>query len=233
MTRALAVLGTASDVGKSVMVVALCRLLADAGLDVAPFKAQNMANQAGVTLDGLEMPRAQIVQARAARQEPRVEMGPVLLKPVTRTDAELVVRGRVAGVVGASEYFKDTSEQAAIAHAALRELAREHAVIVLEGAGSPVELNLAERDFVNLRAARVVDASLILVADIDRGGVFAQVKGTLDLLPLDDRRRVLGVIVNRFRGDPALFEDGVGMLEALTGVPVLAVVSFLEHGLDE
>jgi adenosylcobyric acid synthase len=233
VTRALAVLGTASDVGKSVVTVALCRLLADAGLDVAPFKAQNMANQAGVTADGLEMPRAQIVQARAARQEPRVDMGPVLLKPVAQTQAELVVLGRAVGLVGAADYFADTSALATTAYAALRRLAAEHAVIVLEGAGSPVELNLLARDFVNLRAAREVEAALILVADIGRGGVFAQVKGTLDLLPPEDRGRVLGVIVNRFRGDAALFEDGVATLEALTGVPVLGVVPHLAHGLDE
>ena len=233
MTRALAILGTASDVGKSVMVVALCRLLADAGLDVAPFKAQNMANQAGVTADGLEMPRAQILQARAARQEPRVEMGPVLLKPVSATNAELVVLGRAVGLVDAAGYFGDTRALGATAHTALRRLAETHAVILLEGAGSPVELNLLPQDFVNLRAARVVDAGILLVADIDRGGVFAQVKGTLDLLPSDDRARVLGVIVNRFRGDPRLFEDGVTRLEELTGVPVLAVVPHIDLGLDE
>ncbi len=233
MTRALAVLGTASDVGKSVVTVALCRLLADAGLDVAPFKAQNMANQAGVTADGLEMPRAQIVQARAARKAPHVDMGPILLKPVTQTGAQVVVLGKALGIVDAAKYWADTSELARIAHAALHRLADRHAVIVLEGAGSPVELNLLERDFVNLRAARAVDAQLIIVADIDRGGVFAQVKGTLDLLPAEDRRRVLGVVVNRFRGDPALFEDGVAQLEALTGVAVLGVVPYLAHGLDE
>jgi adenosylcobyric acid synthase len=233
VTRALAVLGTASDVGKSVITVALCRLLADAGLDVAPFKAQNMANQAGVTANGLEMPRAQIVQARAARKSPHVDMGPILLKPVDYTGAQLVILGKAVRVVQAADYFADTSELATIAHAALGRLAGRHAVIVLEGAGSPVELNLLGRDFVNLPAARRVDAALIIVADIDRGGVFAQVKGTLDLLPPEDRRRVLGVIVNRFRGDPALFESGVTGLETLTGVPVLAVVPHLAHGMDE
>ena len=233
MTRAIAVLGTASDVGKSVITVALCRLLADAGLDVAPFKAQNMANQAGVTADGLEMPRAQIVQARAARKSPHVDMGPILLKPVDHTGAQLVILGKAVRVVQAADYFADTSELATIAHAALGRLAARHAVIVLEGAGSPVELNLLGRDFVNLPAARRVDAALIIVADIDRGGVFAQVKGTLDLLPPEDRRRVLGVIVNRFRGDATLFETGVTRLEALAGVPVLAVVPHLAHGMDE
>lgn len=233
MRSALAVLGTASDVGKSVVTAGLCRLLADAGMDVAPFKAQNMANQAGVTRDGLEMPRAQILQSHAARQEPHVDMGPILLKPITHTGAQVIVLGKVMGHIEASEYFGDTSAFAAIAEAALRRLADRHDVIVLEGAGSPVEINLWPRDFVNLRAARAVNAALILVADIDRGGVFAQVKGTLDLLPADDRGRVLGIIVNRFRGDPALFEDGVSMLERLTGLPVLAVVPYLDHGLDE
>jgi adenosylcobyric acid synthase len=227
------VLGTASDVGKSVVTAGLCRLLADAGVDVAPFKAQNMANQAGVTRDGLEMPRAQILQALAARQEPHVDMGPILLKPVTQTGAQVIVLGKVRGHVEAREYFNDTSALAAIAEAALQRLADHHDVIVLEGAGSPVEINLWPRDFVNLRAARLVNAGIILVADIDRGGVFAQVKGTLDLLPDADRGRVLGLVVNRFRGDVALFEDGVAILETMTGLPVLAVVPHLDHGLDE
>ena len=233
MKSALAVLGTASDVGKSVVTTGLCRLLADAGVDVVPFKAQNMANQAGVTRDGLEMPRAQILQAHAARQEPHVDMGPILLKPVTHTGAQVIVLGKIMGHVEAAQYFSDTSTFAAIAEGALRRLADQHDVIVLEGAGSPVEINLWPRDFVNLRSARAVNASFILVADIDRGGVFAQVKGTLDLLPTEDRCRMLGIIVNRFRGDPALFEEGVSMLEALTGLPVLAVVPYVDHGLDE
>ena len=233
MKDALAVLGTASDVGKSVVTAGLCRLLADQGLDVVPFKAQNMANQAGVTLDGLEMPRAQILQAHASRHEPHVDMGPILLKPVSQTGAQLVVLGKVRGQIEASQYFDDTSALASVALEALGRLAARHDVIVLEGAGSPVEINLWPRDFVNLRAARAVDAWLVLVADIDRGGVFAQVKGTLDLLPPEDRLRVLGIVVNRFRGDPALFESGVTTLEELTGTPVLAVVPYLDHGLDE
>src|SRR6266851_8171363 len=139
---AFAVLGTASDVGKSLVAAGLCRLLADAGVDVVPFKAQNMANQAGVTRDGLEMPRAQILQALAARREPHVDMGPILLKPVTQTGAQVIVLGKVRGHVEATEYFADTSTLAAIAEGALRRLADQHDVIVLEGAGSPVEINL-------------------------------------------------------------------------------------------
>jgi adenosylcobyric acid synthase len=233
LAHAISILGTASDVGKSLVTTAIGRLLADAGLDVAPYKAQNMGNQAGVTAEGLEMPRAQILQAAACRKAPHVDMGPVLLKPLTLTGAQVVLLGKVLGVQEAREYFRDANPCREAALGALRRLAARHEVIVMEGAGSPVELNLMSRDFVNLVPARELDAALVLVADIDRGGVFAQVVGTLDLLPPADRARVLGIVVNRFRGDAALFEDGIGILEARTGLPVLALVPHLEHGLDE
>jgi adenosylcobyric acid synthase len=233
MVRAISVLGTASDVGKSLVTAGLCRLLADEGFDVAPYKAQNMANQAGVTLEGLEMPRAQILQAAACRLAPHVDMGPVLLKPLTHTGAQVVVLGKAVGVQEAREYFKGRSPYREVALEALRRLGARHAVIVMEGAGSPVELNLMDRDFVNLCPARAVDAALVLVADIDRGGVFAQVVGTLDLLPPEDRARVIGLVVNRFRGDASLFKDGIQILEEKTGLPVLALLPHMEHGLDE
>jgi adenosylcobyric acid synthase len=233
MAHALAVLGSASDVGKSLVTAGLCRLLADAGVKVAPYKAQNMANQAGVTADGLEMPRAQILQARACRVEPHVDMGPVLIKPVSATSAEIVVLGRAAGQREARDYFRDTSALAAVAFDALDRLAARFDLIVMEGAGSPVELNLMARDFVNLAPARRLDARLVLVLDIDKGGVFAQACGTLDLLPPADRARVVGVLVNRFRGDPDLFEDGIALLEQRCGTPVLGVIPHIEHGLDE
>ena len=233
MQRAIAVLGTASDVGKTLIATGLCRLFFEEGLDVAPFKAQNMANQAGVTADGLEMPRAQMLQAAACGLAPQVDMGPVLLKPMTRTGAQVVVLGKAVGVQEAKSYFTGPNPCREVALAALQRLAARHAVLVLEGAGSPVEMNLMDRDFVNLVPARAVGASLVLVADIDRGGVFAQVIGTLDLLPPADRLRVLGIVVNRFRGDPALFEDGIRILETRTGLPVLALVPHVEHGLDE
>jgi len=233
MAHAFSVLGSASDVGKSLVTAGLCRLLSDAGFDVAPFKAQNMANQAGVTPDGLEMPRAQILQAAACRKAPHVDMGPVLMKPVSPTGAQIIVMGKALGQMEAKDYFKDTSRLATVAEAALDRLMGAHEIVVLEGAGSPVELNLWDRDYVNLRPARHVQAHLILVVDIDKGGVFAQAKGTLDLLPEADRARVLGLVVNRFRGDLALFEDGIPMLEALCDVPVLAVIPYLDHNLDE
>ncbi len=230
---ALAVLGSASDVGKSLIAAGLCRLLTDAGIDTVPFKAQNMANQAGSTADGLEMPRAQILQALACGKTAHVDMGPVLMKPVSPTGAQIVVLGKAIGQREARDYFADTTNLAAIAEQALDRLRAAHRAVVIEGAGSPVELNLWSRDFVNLRPARHADAAIILVVDIDKGGVFAQAKGTLDLLPRADRDRVLGLVVNRFRGDMSLFEDGIPILERICGVPVLAVVPFLDHGLDE
>ncbi len=160
-------------------------------------------------------------------------MGPVLMKPVSPTGAQIVVLGRAIGVVEAKAYFADTSRLARVAEDALDRLLVAHEVVVLEGAGSPVELNLWDRDYVNLRPARRAEARLVLVVDVDKGGVFAQAKGTLDLLPQADRGRVIGLVVNRFRGDPALFEDAIPMLEELCRVPVLAVVPYFEHGLDE
>lgn len=231
--RALSVLGSGSDVGKSLVTAGLCRLLTDAGLDVVPFKAQNMANQAGVTPEGLEMPRAQILQAAACRKAPHVDMGPVLMKPVTAMGAQIVVLGKAVGEKSAREYFKDTAELSAIALGALDRLRAKHEVVVMEGAGSPVELNLWSRDYVNLRPAEHAQAALVLVVDIHKGGVFAQAKGTLELLPAEDRSRVLGVVVNRFMGDLSLFEEGIPLLEEVCGAPVLAVLPHLEHGLDE
>jgi adenosylcobyric acid synthase len=233
MARAISVLGTASDVGKSLVSVGLCRLLANAGFDVAPFKAQNMANQAGVTADGLEMPRAQILQALACRKQPHVDMGPVLLKPISHTGAQVVALGRALGVEEAASYFRESNPLRELVAGALSRLLDRHQVVVLEGAGSPVELNLMERDFVNLVPARQANAAVVLVADIDKGGVFAQVEGTLALLPDADRARVLGVVVNRFRGDVRLFDDGIRILEERNHVPVLALLPHVEHGLDE
>ena len=222
----IAVLGTASDVGKSIVATALCRIFSNAGVDVAPFKAQNMSNNSGVTLQGDEMGRAQIVQALAARVAPHADMNPVLLKPNTDTGAQVVLQGRVCSDRTAREYFGDTSRWAAAAFESLDRLSEKHEMIVIEGAGSCAEMNLYDRDFVNFRTARMAQASVILVADIDRGGVFAQVAGTLAVIPPEDRALVRGVVVNRFRGDKSLFEDGVMMLESMTGVPVLGVIPY-------
>ncbi len=222
----LAVFGTASDVGKSIVATALCRIFRNAGIDVAPFKAQNMSNNSGVTPDGCEIGRAQIVQAEAARVVPTADMNPVLLKPNTDIGSQVVVHGRVANNCSARDYFGDTRTWSAKAFESLHRLERRHEMLVIEGAGSCAEMNLYERDFVNFKTAKEADARVFLVADIDRGGVFAQVAGTLSIIPPEDKALVKGIIINRFRGDATLFDEGIRIIEDLAGVPVLGVVPF-------
>ena len=225
-SRALAIFGTASDVGKSIVATALCRIFSNAGIDVAPYKAQNMSNNSGVTPDGFEIGRAQIAQAEAARVVPTPDMNPVLLKPNSDTGAQVVLQGKVCTTETAKGYFRDTSLWAEAARESLERLMEHHELVVIEGAGSCAEMNLYDRDFVNFRTARLSRAPVILVADIDRGGVFGQVVGTLAVLPPEDRALVKGVIINRFRGDIDLFRDGVEMLESMTGIPVLGVIPY-------
>ncbi|NMW21656.1 MAG: cobyric acid synthase [Chlorobiaceae bacterium] len=224
--RSLAILGTGSDVGKSIVATALCRIFSNAGLDVAPYKAQNMSNNSGVTPEGDEIGRAQIAQAEAARVVPTADMNPVLLKPNSDTGAQVVLQGKVCTTETARGYFRDTTLWAAAARESFERLQLKHELVVIEGAGSCAEMNLYERDFVNFRTARAAGAAVILVADIDRGGVFAQVAGTLAIIPPEDRALVKGVVINRFRGDIELFHDGVTMLESMTGVPVLGVIPY-------
>lgn len=218
--------GTGSDVGKSLLAAGLCRIFKQDGYSPAPFKAQNMALNSYVTPDGLEIGRAQAVQAAAAGLECRAEMNPVLLKPSGERRAQVVVMGLPAGNRDAAEYFNDRSRMPLkeISIKAFRHLEENHNPIVMEGAGSVAEMNLQDRDFVNMPMADAVDADVILVADIDRGGVFAQVYGSIMLQPEHYRRRIKGVIINKFRGDIELFRDGRRMIEELCGVPVLGVV---------
>jgi adenosylcobyric acid synthase len=226
-SRNIALFGTASDVGKSILAAAFCRLIANHGLQVAPFKAQNMSNNAAVAFDGGEIGRAQYVQAIAARVAPSIHHNPVLLKPTSQRSSQVVVRGEVHSNTLARDYFERGKLLGGLAFESLRLLQSRHDVIVLEGAGSCAEVNLRSREFVNFPAAHEAQARVVLVADIERGGVFAQVVGSLDLLQPEDRARVCGVIVNKFRGDPTLFDDGVRFLEQRTGVPVLGVIPHL------
>jgi len=225
--RALAVLGTASDVGKSVMVAGLCRLLHRAGVRVAPFKSQNMSLNSFVTVEGGEMGRAQVLQAYACGLIPHVDMNPILLKPEADNRSQIIVHGKVLGSHDAGDYFTRTRELFRFVRTSYERLASLYEVIMIEGAGSAAEMNLRDRDLVNWPVVELADAGVVLVADIDRGGVFAQVIGTVDLLAADERERLMGVVVNKFRGDARLFADGVAFLEARTGVPVLGVVPFL------
>jgi adenosylcobyric acid synthase len=229
MSRAIAILGTGSDVGKSLVAAGMCRLLHRAGVRVAPFKAQNMSLNSFVTPEGGEMGRAQVLQAQACGLAPHVDMNPILLKPEADAKSQVIVQGKVWRSQNARDYFERKSPLFEFVKESYDRLAKQYEVIVIEGAGSAAEMNLRDRDIVNWPVVEMADASVILVADIDRGGVFAQVIGTMDLLAPEDRRRVIGIVINKFRGDLTLFEDGVKILVDRTGVPVLGVVPFLRN----
>jgi adenosylcobyric acid synthase len=212
--------GTASDVGKSVLTTALCRVLHEEGFRVAPFKAQNMSLNAAVTRDGGEIGRAQAAQAEAAGIAPRVTMNPILLKPETDSRSQVVVLGKATGDYATASYWRGANPRWPVVRAALDQLRSEFEIVVIEGAGSPAELNLQDVDIANMRVAREADASVLLVGDIERGGVFAQLLGTLELLAATDRDRVCALIVNKFRGDPSLFDGGLRILAERSGLPV-------------
>lgn len=226
----LMVQGTTSDAGKSTLVAALCRLLKRQNIKVAPFKPQNMALNSAVTADGGEIGRAQALQALAAGVAPHTDMNPVLLKPSSDTGAQVIIHGKVRADMNARDYhqYKTIAMQAVLASYA--RLGQRYDAIIVEGAGSPAEINLRERDIANMGFAEAVDCPVILVADIDRGGVFAHIVGTLACLSNSERRRVIGFVINRFRGDLSLLEPGLEWLRRETGKPVLAVLPYL-HGL--
>jgi adenosylcobyric acid synthase len=227
MSCSIAILGTGSDVGKSLITAGLCRLLYRSGIRVAPFKAQNMSLNSFVTPDGGEMGRAQVLQAQACGLAPSVLMNPVLLKPEADSLSQVIVQGKVWETQAAQEYFTNKAFVWNVVKSSYEELVKTYEVIVIEGAGSAAEMNLRDRDIVNWPVVEMADASVILVADIDRGGVFAQVIGTMDLLAPEERQRVIGVVINKFRGDRTLFDDGIEIIEERTGVPVLGVLPYL------
>ena len=227
MAKALAILGTGSDVGKSLVTAGMGRIFRRSGVRVAPFKAQNMSLNSFVTVEGGEMGRAQVLQAQACGIRPHVDMNPILLKPEADRRSQVIVQGKVWGSRDAGDYFDSKPELFDVVRQSYERLAAQYELVVIEGAGSAAEVNLRDRDIVNWPVVHMADAGVILVADIDRGGVFAQVIGTLDLLEPHERERVLGVVVNKFRGDRRLFDDGVTMLEQRAGVPVLGVLPFL------
>ncbi|MGZ4112727.1 MAG: cobyric acid synthase [Tumebacillaceae bacterium] len=231
--KAIMVVGTSSDVGKSLLVTGLCRIFKEEGWRVAPFKSQNMSLNSYITLDGGEIGRAQGVQAEACGVEATTDMNPILLKPKGNMTSEVIVHGKHFADMEAFSYRNDfVPKVLAKISESMERLAEDYDLVVAEGAGSPVEVNLKERDIANMRVAEMLDCPVILVADIERGGVFASIVGTLELLEPEERARVKGVVINKFRGNKDLFLPGVAWLEEKTGVPVLGVVPHFEHDVD-
>lgn len=225
--------GTMSNAGKSLLVGGLCRILWQDGYKVAPFKSQNMALNSFITEDGLEMGRAQVMQAEAAGTSPLVLMNPVLLKPTSDVGSQVIVNGKARGNMPAREYFKYKKKLVPDIMEAYRALEKEYDIIVIEGAGSPAEINLKSDDIVNMGLAKLVDAPVLLVGDIDRGGVFAQLYGTVALLEEEERARIRGMIINKFRGDVSLLEPGIAMLEDLCHIPVVGTVPYMHVDIDD
>lgn len=233
MAKSIMIQGTASNVGKSLITAGLCRLFTQDGYKTAPFKAQNMALNSFVTSDGLELGRAQAVQAEAAMKEPDWRMNPVLLKPTGDMGSQVIVNGEVRGNMTASEYFKYRKELIPEIREAYESLASENDIIVIEGAGSPAEINLKKDDIANMGAAEIAGAPVLLAGDIDRGGVFASLYGTVTLLDEKERARIKGVIINKFRGDKKILEPGLKMLEDLIHIPVIGTVPYADVYIDD
>ncbi len=229
----LMIVGTMSNVGKSLIAAGLCRVFSQDGYTVAPFKSQNMSNNSYVTPDGLEMGRAQVVQAECCGLVPDACMNPILLKPVGNSTSQVVVMGKSIGNMSAREYFDYKKQLIPVIKEAFDRLRSRYDIVVIEGAGSPAEINLKENDIVNMGLAEMTDAKVLLVGDIDRGGVFAQLLGTLDLLEEGERRRIKGLIINKFRGDEALLEPGIKMLEERAACPVLGTVHYADLRIDD
>lgn len=229
-SKTLMVQGTTSDAGKSTFVAALCRILKNRDISVVPFKPQNMALNSAVTIDGGEIGRAQALQAQAAGLQPHTDMNPILIKPTSDTRAQIIVQGRAVTDMDAAVYHDYKTQAMGYVLDSYQRLKQQYQVVLVEGAGSPAEINLRDRDIANMGFAEAVDCPVILIADIDRGGVFAHLVGTLELLSESERDRVVGFVINRFRGDIGLLQSGLDWLEQKTGKPVLAVIPYL-HGL--
>ncbi len=233
MAKVIMVQGTMSNAGKSLLAAGLCRVFRQDGYRVAPFKSQNMALNSFITREGLEMGRAQVVQAEAAGTEPSVLMNPILLKPVTDVGSQVIVNGEVLGNMSAVEYFAMKKTLIPDIMKAFNTLSEQYDIIVIEGAGSPAEINLKSDDIVNMGLAKMVKAPVILVGDIDRGGVFAQLYGTIALLEEDEKQLIRGTVINKFRGDAEILRPGLKMLEDLTGKPVIGALPYLKVDIED
>lgn len=233
MAKAIMIQGTMSNAGKSLIAAALCRIFRQDGYSSAPFKSQNMALNSYITADGLEMGRAQVMQAEAAGIEPSVLMNPILLKPTSDVGSQVIVNGEVVGNMRAMEYFRRKREFVPQIMEAYNKLSAQHDIIVIEGAGSPAELNLKADDIVNMGMARLANSPVLLVGDIDRGGVFAQLIGTVKLLEPSEQDMIKALIVNKFRGDKSIFRSGVEILEQRSGKPVAGVVPYIRCDIED
>ena len=233
MAKVIMIQGTMSNAGKSLLAAGLCRIFRQDGYRVAPFKSQNMALNSFATKEGLEMGRAQVVQAEAAGIEPMVCMNPILLKPTDDEGSQVIVNGRSIGNMKARDYFAYKTQLIPVIKDAFRKLEEMADIIVIEGAGSPAEINLKENDIVNMGLAEMVDAPVLLVGDIDRGGVFAQLLGTVMLLEENEKARIGGLIINKFRGDASLLDSGIEMLEEKGGIPVAGVVPYMDIKVED
>ena len=233
MAKVIMIQGTMSNAGKSILVGGLCRAFHQDGFRTAPFKSQNMALNSFITDEGLEMGRAQVMQAEAAGISPSVSMNPILLKPTNDTGSQVILNGEVKGVMSAAEYYRHKKEYIPAILEAFHRLERNYDIIVIEGAGSPAEINLKKDDIVNMGLAALVNAPVLLVGDIDRGGVFAQLVGTMALLEEEEKSRVKGVIINKFRGDKEILRPGLRMLEDKIHVPVTGVVPYFYLDIDD
>ena len=233
MAKAIMVQGTMSNAGKSLLAAGLCRLFKQDGYRVAPFKSQNMALNSFITEEGLEMGRAQVMQAEAAGIAPSVLMNPILLKPTNDVGSQVIVNGEVMGTMSARDYFQYKKKLVPEVMKAYHTLAEQNDIIVIEGAGSPAEINLKAEDIVNMGMAKVAEAPVLLVGDIDRGGVFAQLYGTVELLEPDEREMIKGLIINKFRGDKTILDPGVKMLEEKCHIPVVGVAPYLDIQVED
>lgn len=231
--KVIMIQGTMSNSGKSFITAGLCRVFAQDGYRTAPFKSQNMALNSYITEDGLEIGRAQAMQAEAAGILPTVDMNPVLLKPTSHVGSQVIVNGEVYGNMKASEYYRRKTELIPEIRAAFDRLSRQYDIIVIEGAGSPAEINLRENDIVNMGLAKMVNAPVLLAGDIDRGGVFAALYGTVKLLMPDEQQMIKGLVINKFRGDVSILEPGLKMIEEKTGIPVVGVIPMEKIDLDD
>ena len=228
MAKTIMFQGTASDVGKTLFTLALCRIYSQQGFKAAPFISQNMAADSFITKGGREIAIAQALQAEAAGIQPDVSMNPILMKPQGDNNSEIFIEGKLVSAMTATEYYSEKDRLLKVICKSIDNLKDNYQLIVLEGGGNPAEVNLKDKDLVNMKAAEIADAPVILIADIERGGVFGSIIGTLELLEAPERERVKGIIINKFRGNPERFSEGQKYIEEITGLPVLGVMPYLD-----